>query len=283
MAPTQGEHINALETKTEELLRQLRQEQVALRVATREKFATLDQSISALSAKTQASIDALSAKTQASLDALSAKTQASIDALSATVQRLQASRAKDTAAILAMLTSMRQERQVPAATSTSLHMPKDPASVALPALPSPASSPVVAPDDVLPPIGDPPEIGGLIFTTLSAPRDEAKGETEGAYRACVHKDAKVFLGGRLPGETPQDYKHRAIMRMAWGLACREHATSANAEVSPVRRLRPRKPGGVDLPKVGPEDPKDPPSSSDFRSRSAPVRATHRASSRPQWG
>jgi hypothetical protein len=65
MAPTQGEHINALETKTEELhkgLRQLRQEQATHCAATREKFAMLKQSISTLSAKTQASIDALGAE-----------------------------------------------------------------------------------------------------------------------------------------------------------------------------------------------------------------------------
>jgi hypothetical protein len=69
----------------------------------------------------------------------------------------------------------------------------------------------MAPDDIPPPIGDPPETGGLLFTNLSAPRNKVKGETEGAYHARIHKDAKTFLGGRLPGETPQDYKHCTIM------------------------------------------------------------------------
>jgi hypothetical protein len=235
-------------------------------VANREKFATLEKSISDLGAKTQANIDALGTKTQAKIDALGTKTQASVDALSATVQTLQASQAKDTAAILAILTTMCQETQVPAATTSSLHMPKDPASVALPASPSPASSPVMAPDDVPLPIGDPPKTGGLLFTTLSAPRDEAKGETEGAYRARVHKDAKTFLGGRLPGETPQDYKHRAIMRMAWGLVYREHAASANEDTLPVRRNRPLKPGGTDLPEVDAKVPEEALLSPGIRSR-----------------
>jgi hypothetical protein len=77
---------------------------------------------------------------------------------------------------------------------------------------------------------------------------------EGAYRARVHKDAKTFLGGRLPGETPQDYKHCAIMRMAWGLAYREHAASAIEDTSPIGQNCPLKPGGTDLTKVDPEAP-----------------------------
>jgi hypothetical protein len=143
------------------------------------------------------------------IDALGAKTQASIDALAGTVQTLQASQAKDLAAIIALLTPQRQSTQLP--TALLLPTPKDLAQVALPASPSPASSPVMALDKVPPPIGDPPKIGGLLFTTLSAPHDKAKGETEGAYCACVHKDTRAFLGGRLPGETPQDYKHCGIM------------------------------------------------------------------------
>jgi hypothetical protein len=236
MAPPAGERINALEAITENLqedMDELRQEQIAHRVANREKFVMLKKSISDLGAKTQANIDALGARTQANIDALGTKTQASVDALSATVQTLQASQAKDTAAILTILTSMCQGTQVPAAMTSSLHMPKDPASVALPALPSPTSSPIVAPDNVPLPIGDPPETGGLLFTTLSAPRDEARGETEGHTVPASIRTQKPFLGGRLPGETPQDYKHRAIIRMAWGLAYREHAASANEDTSPV--------------------------------------------------
>jgi hypothetical protein len=194
LAPPAGERINALEAASERLqegLDELRQEQATHCVATRKKFATLEKSISNLGAKTQANIDTLGAKMQASIDALAMMVQ--------TVQTQQASQARDTAAILAILMSVRQETQVPVAMTLLLHMPKDPASVALPASPSPANSPVVAPDDVPLPIGDPPESGGLLFTTLSAPRNKVKGETEEAYRPCVHKDAKAFLGGRLPG------------------------------------------------------------------------------------
>jgi hypothetical protein len=112
MAPPAGERINALEAITEKLqedMDELWQEQIAHRVANREKFATLEKSISDLSAKTQANIDTLGTKTQANIDVLGAKTQASIDALSVTVQTVQASQAKDTTAILAILTTICQE------------------------------------------------------------------------------------------------------------------------------------------------------------------------------
>jgi hypothetical protein len=72
------------------------------------------------------------------------------------------------------------------ATTLSLHMPKDPASVALPALPSPVSSPVMAPNDIPPPIGDPPETGGLLFTTLSAPRTRRSKRGDGRGIPCLH-------------------------------------------------------------------------------------------------
>jgi hypothetical protein len=97
MAPSAGECINVLEASSERLqdgLDKLRQEQVALHVATCKKFAMLKQSISALSTKTQASIDALGTKMQAS-----------IDTLAVIVQMQQASQAKDTTMILAILMS----------------------------------------------------------------------------------------------------------------------------------------------------------------------------------
>jgi hypothetical protein len=171
---------------------------------------------------------------------------------------------KDTTAILAILMTMRQETQVPTATMLLLHMPKDAASVALPTSPSLVNSPVVAPDKILPPIRDPPKIGGLLFTTLSAPHNEAK--MEGAYCACIHKDTRVFLGGRLPGETPQDYKHHAVMRMVWGSVYREYAASANKDTLPIGQNCPLKPGGTDLPEVEPEAPEEALLSPGIRSR-----------------
>jgi hypothetical protein len=124
-------------------------------------------------------------------------------------------------------------------------------------------------------------LGGLLmFTNLVVPRNEEKGETDSAYCTCPTVEARCFLSGRLPGESPQESHHCATMRIVIGSACCEHTTSTNVEALPVWRLRPHKPGGVDLPKVGPEDPKDPPSLPNFRSQSVPIRATHRASSRP---
>jgi hypothetical protein len=141
MAPPAGECINALEAASEKLqedIDELRKEQAAHQVANRKKFVMLEKSISNLDTKTQANIDALGTKTQAS-----------IDALAGMVQTLQASQAKDLAAIIALLTPRRQSTQLPTASSmpamtSSLPTPKDPAQVALPASPSPASSPVAA-------------------------------------------------------------------------------------------------------------------------------------------
>jgi hypothetical protein len=116
MAPPAGEHINVLEATTEKLqedMDELRQEQIAHRVANRKKFATLEKSISDLDVKTQANIDALGTKMQANIDTLGAKMQASIDALARMVQMLQASQAKDLAAIIVLLTPRCQSTQLP--------------------------------------------------------------------------------------------------------------------------------------------------------------------------
>jgi hypothetical protein len=94
-----------------------------------------------------------------------------------------------------------------------------------------------------------------------------------AYRTCLAWKVRNFLSGRTPGEGDQEHQHCAAMRLAWGSACHEHATATNVEALAVRRLRPHKPGGNNLSKVAPEDLEDSLSSPNFRSRSAPIRAT----------
>jgi hypothetical protein len=195
MAPSAGERLNMLEAGQERLqegLDELRQEQAAHRAATSEKFATLEQSITAQNAVTQAN-----------------------------QERLE----KDLAAIISLLTPRRQDTQLPDASSTpattsSLQKPKDPASVELPASPSPANSPVVATGGVPPPLGDLPTPDGLLFTSLSETRDEAKGETEGAYRARLAKEAKAFLAGRIPPGIPTPRRDEAGVGFGIPGACR---------------------------------------------------------------
>jgi hypothetical protein len=243
MAPNQGERSNALEAVTTTL----QQELAAHRAAIEKNFATLISNIKADFAATRAMIDA------------------------------------NHAALIALLMSLHQGTSLPPAspmpvTMSSLSTPADPASVELPPSPTPASGCDAAAGKVPLPIV-PPDAGGPLFADLVAPRDEEEGGADVACRVHLAKEARGSLEGRTPGEGDQEYQHRAAMRLVWDSVCREHAAATNVEASPVRRLRPRKPGGIDLLKVDPEDPKDHPSSPDFRSWSAPIRATPRASSR----
>jgi hypothetical protein len=52
-------------------------------------------------------------------------------------------------------------------------------------------------------------------------------------------EARGFLSGGTPGKDDQEYLHHGAMQV---VLISEHATSANADVLPIGRLCPHKPG-----------------------------------------
>jgi hypothetical protein len=93
------------------------------------------------------------------------------------------------------------------------------------------------------------------------------------------KEARNFLKGRDPGENNQEYQHCAVMQVALGAAFCEHATTANADSSPVGRQHLRKPRlNSNEVEEEEEDPEDPQSLPDHIGQGMPARATPRASS-----
>jgi hypothetical protein len=81
----------------------------------------------------------------------------------------------------------------------------------------------------------PPGTGGLLFSSIAAPHDENRVETDTEYRARLAKEARSFLKGRDPSENNQEYQHHTVMRVALGAVFREHATTANADSLPIGR------------------------------------------------
>jgi hypothetical protein len=135
------------------------------------------------------------------------------------------------AALIVLLTPRHQSVDLPAAPTMPAMRSAASTSVELPPSPNLATGLNEATGGIPPPV-IPPETGGLLFSNLSAPRNE-EVETDAQFRARLAKEAKNFLRGRIQGENPYEYQHRVAMRLALGAAFCEHATTASGDTSPV--------------------------------------------------